>query len=357
MKKIGLFFCTILISVSLSLGGSYYLYKNNNDINNEATIKTTKIVEENDLTSAIKEVYDSVVIIESYNNDQLVGTGTGFVYKKDENYGYILTNHHVISKSETIKIVDNYNNKIEAELLGIDDYSDIAVLSIKKEYVIQVAKIGSSTDLALGNTLFTVGSPLGVNYQGSVTKGILSGKNRTVSVGTSDNQYIMEVLQTDAAINPGNSGGPLVNINGEVIGINSMKLIEDKIEGMGFAIPIEIAMTSVDFLEKGEKVERPVIGIEVIDVNNKYSLYLNKITIEDDVKEGLVIISVKDDYPAKKSGLEKGDIISKINGNSVKDMAEFRHVLYKSKIGDKITISYYRNGKLKEAELNLDKTI
>ena len=237
----------------------------------EKTIRTVSLSEKDTLKESIDKVYDSVVYIESLKNGNTIGSGSGFVYKKDDNSGYILTNYHVIDGCDEVYITNIKGETVEAKILGADEYTDIAVLKIDEEDVLQVAEFGSSEETNLGDTVFTVGSPLGKDYMGSVTKGIISGKNRVVTVSSStNNQYVMEVLQVDAALNPGNSGGPLVNINGEVIGINSMKLVESKIEGMGFAIPIELVKSISEKLEKGEKIERPLLGVSMLDIDNQY---------------------------------------------------------------------------------------
>src|SRR5574344_1050995 len=170
----------------------------------------------------VKKVYDSVVVVETYVNDQLYATGTGFVFKEDDNYGYILTNNHVISNGTTIKVIFTDNTEVEVSVVGSDSYSDIAVLKVNKENVLGIATIGSSTSMNVGDTTFAVGAPVDAStYSWTVTRGILSGKDRVVEVSSSNSTYVMSVLQTDAAINSGNSGGPLCNANGEVIGITN----------------------------------------------------------------------------------------------------------------------------------------
>ena len=254
----------------------------------EKTIRTVSLSEKDTLKESIDKVYDSVVYIESLKNGNTIGSGSGFVYKKDDNSGYILTNYHVIDGCDEVYITNIKGETVEAKILGADEYTDIAVLKIDEEDVLQVAEFGSSEETNLGDTVFTVGSPLGKDYMGSVTKGIISGKDRVVTVSSStNNQYVMEVLQVDAALNPGNSGGPLVNINGEVIGINSMKLVESKIEGMGFAIPIELVKSISEKLEKGEKIERPLLGVSMLDIDNQYLLYKNGITIDSSIENGV----------------------------------------------------------------------
>lgn len=324
----------------------------------EKTISEVEITEADTIKSGVDKVYDAVVVIESYKGNQLSGTGTGFVYKKDDKHGYIITNNHVISGAGGIKVVNMNNESVEATVLGSDEYEDIAVLSVDVKSVLAVAEIGSSEKASIGDTVFTVGSPVGSEYMGTVTKGILSGKDRTVDVNLDNgSEYIMQVLQTDAAINPGNSGGPICNINGEVIGVNSLKLVQDTIEGMGFAIPIELVMTSVDRLEKGESIVRPILGIETLDADNTYALYRNNILLDDDIDSGVVIVNVQDDTPANKAGLTKGDVILEIEGTKVKDGAHLKYILYKYTVGDTIKLKYYRNKKIEDVSIKLNKAV
>ena len=167
----------------------------------------------------------------------------------------------------------------------------------------------------------------------------------------------MEVLQVDAALNPGNSGGPLVNINGEVIGINSMKLVESKIEGMGFAIPIELVKSISEKLEKGEKIERPLLGVSMLDIDNQYLLYKNGITIDSSIENGVVVVEVVKNSPAGKASLKKGDVLLAINDDEVTNIAYFRAILYKYSVGDTITIKYLRDNKVREVKVKLDVTL
>ena len=165
----------------------------------------------------------------------------------------------------------------------------------------------------------------------------------------------MRVLQIDAAINPGNSGGPLVNIKGEVIGINSLKLVEDRIEGMGFAIPIEYAMSFVDDLEKGKELERPFIGITMLNATDTYRLYQNGIRLSNDIEEGVVIVNISEGSGADKAGLQRGDVITSINGNKVSNVAYLKYELYKSKVGDTVEIKVLREEKEKTFKVILTK--
>lgn len=353
--------CIVSSVVAFFVGviGTYLVVVNFNPTT-ENVIKNIKSVEvvDNSIADAVEKAYDAVVVIEAYNNDTLKSTGTGFVYKKTGGKGYIMTNNHVVDGANNVKIIYSNGTTTTADILGKETYSDIAVLTVKDDTVLSVVSLGDSTKMRLGDTVFTIGSPLGSEYSGTVTRGILSNKDRLVAVSLtsgSTSDWIMKVLQTDAAINPGNSGGPLLNINGEVIGINSLKLVENEIEGMGFAIPIEDAIYYAEILEKGEKISRPYMGIGMLDISNPYSLRYYGINIDSSVTSGVVITEVEKNSPAYKAGLQKGDVIYQINDEDVNSIAEFRYVLYKSRPGDMITLKYYRGADKKSVNVKLVK--
>lgn len=317
-------------------------------ITEEKTINETKL-SETAIEDAIENVYDSVVTVESYRNNQNIGSGSGFIYKSDSDKGYILTNHHVISGADKVEVILTNNEVVEVKLLGSDEYTDIAVLSIDKDKITKVAKLGDSDNINLGSTVITVGSPMGSEYSGSITRGIISGKDRMIET---DN-IIAKVIQTDAAINPGNSGGPLVNLAGEVIGITSMKLATEEIEGMGFAIPINDVKNYVTYLEKGEEIQRPSIGISVIDLSDRYSLYRYGISLNSDVTKGVVISDLQSGKSAEKAGLKKGDIITKFDDNEITGISSLRYYLYQHKTGDTIKVTYIRNVKTETLDMKL----
>ncbi len=318
-------------------------------ITEKKTINETKL-SETAIEDAINVVYDSVVTVESYKNNQNIGSGTGFIYKKDSEKGYILTNHHVIDGADRVDVILTSNEIIEAKIAGSDLYTDLAVLSVDSDKVNKVANLGNSDDIKLGSTVLTIGSPMGSDYSGSITKGIISGKDRNIET----DDIITKVLQTDAAINPGNSGGPLVNLAGEVIGITSMKLAQEEIEGMGFAIPINEAKTYVKYLEKGEEISRPSMGVSLIDINNRYALYMYDIRVPSQVDYGVIIADIEKNSSADKSGLQKGDIITKFDENDITSVSKLRYYLYQYKIGDKIKVTYIRDGKTKETTMTLE---
>lgn len=320
-------------------------------------VKTTTLEETSDLKSAINNVYDSVVYIEVSTSRGATASGSGFVFKKEDEDGYILTNYHVIENGEKYVITFNDGTEEEATLINGDEYYDIAVLKISSKNIKQVATLGDSSILELGDTVFTIGAPLGKEYIGSITKGIVSGVSRKVSVRLSSGDYLMEVFQTDASINNGNSGGAICNIKGEVIGITSSKLIGSGVEGMGFAIPINVVKELIDGMMNGDKFERPYIGVQLVDLTNTFALqYYYNIRISSDVEFGAVLSYVEDKMPAQKAGLKVGDVIIELDGEKVDDVSHFKYLLYKHKVGDKVKIKYYRNNKFEEATLELTET-
>jgi len=356
MSKNNKYYKEILTSIFFFILGALFILIIHNLIPLNGQSQSPQIYEKASLSKSVEKIYDAVVVVESFADSNLEGTGTGFIYKKDKKNAYILTNEHVLSSSNETKVILSNDEEIDAEVLGKDEYLDLAVLRIDKKYASLVATTGSSENLKLGDTVFTVGSPLGVNYRGSVTSGVLSGKDRmvSISVASEENDWVMQVLQIDASINPGNSGGPLLNVNGEVIGICSMKLVDDNIEGMGFAIPIEFALSHVNTLENGEKIKWPVLGIGMINAVDRAKLARYNLSIPDDVKEGVVIQSIKDGSASKNANLKKGDIIIKINKVSIKDIAHLKYELYKYQSKDKIEITYIRNQKEKSIKVTLD---
>ena len=358
MKNKIIYICSVIISLFVGISGTllviYYIPSNDDG---QKVVQEVTITESDTIAPAVNKVYDSVVTVLNYGN-QLQATGTGFVYKTDDKYCYILTNNHVISGSKKIEVTNTENVTVEATLLGSDEYADLAVLRVDKSFVIQVATLGSSTDSEIGDTVFAVGTPVDVKYAGSVTKGIISGKNRMVNVTLDDGgAFMMEVIQTNTAINPGNSGGPLVNINGKVIGINTLKLVEDEIEGMGFAIPIEMATSVLDRLENGEEIERPLLGVSMVDANNDYALFSYKIYLDKDYEKGVVVVDVEKDSPAGEAGLKKDDVILKINDVEIEDSTHLKYILYKYSVGDTIKLEYERDGKTNIVEVKLNKAI
>ncbi len=318
----------------------------------------TVIIENGSLSASVEKAYDGTVMVKTYTNNKNNGSGSGFIYKVDDKYAYIMTNNHVVENGKKWTIVTTSDDEIEGTVLGKDEYLDLAVIKVEKKDYMTKVNIGDSSKVKLGDTVFTIGSPVGYEYFGTVTNGIVSGINRLVEVSVKNNSsgdWVMEVIQTNAAVNPGNSGGPLFNANGEVIGVISMKLVENSIEGMGFAIPIDYAMSHVEKLEKGEKIDRPLLGISMLNVTESFALWQSRITLPEDVEKGVVVVDISSNSGASKSSLQKGDVIVKINNAEVKNAAYLKYLLYKYNPGDTVKITYNRDGKLYTTDIKLTK--
>ena len=311
-------------------------------------------VNENGIADAVEKVYDAVVVVETYRRNMLVATGTGVIFKQDNNKYYVITNYHVIEDGTAVKIVLTDGNTYEVDIDGGDIYSDIAVLSFDSKEDYTVAEIGSSTDARVGDTAFAVGAPLDADtYSWTVTRGIISGKDRMIEVSTtSSNDYIMKVLQTDAAINSGNSGGPLCNSNGEVIGITNMKLVSDGVEGMGFAIPIEDAIDFANKIINGEDITRPKLGLSMVSLSGAAIYGVN---VPDNVEYGVAVLSVNSGSSADVAGLERGDIIIEFDNVQIESVAQLKYELYRHNVGDVVTVKINRNGSIKDLQMTLTK--
>ena len=324
------------------------------DVNSNVTRTEKEVtVVDNGIADAVEKIYDSVVVVKTYVRNQMYATGTGFVYKKSDDKYYLLTNYHVIKDSDRVSVVFTDGREVNVFVEGGDKYSDIAVLSYQTSDYIQVSSIGSSVDMRVGDTVFAIGAPLDSSvYSWSVTRGVLSGKDREVEVSVSNNNtndWIMQVLQTDAAINSGNSGGPLCDSNGEVIGITNMKLVTDGVEGMGFAIPIEDATTYADRIINKEDLSRPYLGVSMIDAS--VEAYARQYGINP--TDGVLVGAVEPGSPASNAGLREGDVVKKMGDTTISNVASLRYELYKYKSGDVVSITYVRSGMTYTTSLTL----
>ncbi len=354
MRKVLIYLITIMLSICAGFAMFYILlhYYPNTVIKTVTKQEKTVTVTDTGLSAGIENVYNSVVVIENYQKNSLSGIGSGFIY---DSKGYIMTNHHVVEKASSIKVVLMDGETIDATIVGSDPYADIAVVKIDSKYAKHIAKLGSSEETKVGDTVFTIGSPVSAEYSGTVTRGILSGKDRMVEVSVNSNSsdWVMNVMQTDAAINPGNSGGPLCNVNGDVIGINSMKLVQSQIEGIGFAIPIEDAIKYANTIVSGEKIKRAYLGISMGDISSTYSLMRRGIYLDSSITSGVVVFDVESDGPAYECGLEMGDVIVKIGEYDVSNVARLRYYLFKYNPGDTIKIKIIRGTETKTFDITL----
>ena len=380
-KKWGQLLLIILISFFSGVLGSFTTLqisqKQNTNPTNTTTVSKTAVKNENSTTQAVDKVKDAVVSVITYsansqnslfgsaetdtdtNTEQVSSEGSGVIYKKEGNFAYLVTNTHVISGAKKVDIRLADGTKVPGEIVGSDTYSDIAVVKIAADKVTTVAEFGDSDQLTVGETAIAIGSPLGSEYANTVTQGIVSSLNRNVSLKSEDGQAIStKAIQTDTAINPGNSGGPLINIQGQVIGITSSKIATNggtSVEGLGFAIPSNDAINIINQLEKNGKVTRPALGIQMVNLSNLSSSDLQRLNIPSSVTAGVVVRSVITSMPAN-GHLQQYDVITKVDDKAISSTTELQSALYSHSIGDSMTITYYRNGKEETTTIKLDKS-
>ena len=345
--------------------------------NTTNTVTQTSYKNENATTQAVNKVKDAVVSVITYSanrqnsvfgNDetdtdtdsqQVASEGSGVIYKKNGKDAYLVTNTHVIKGASKVDIRLADGTKVPGEIVGSDTFSDIAVVKISSEKVTTVAEFGDSSKLTVGETAIAIGSPLGSEYANTVTQGIVSSLDRNVSLKSEDGQAIStKAIQTDTAINSGNSGGPLINIQGQVIGITSSKIASNggtSVEGLGFAIPSNDAIHIIEQLEKNGKVTRPALGIQMVNLSNLNASDLQKLNIPGNVTSGVVVRSVQTNMPAN-GHLQKYDIITKVDDNAISSTTDLQSALYSHSIGDSMTVTYYRNGKEEKTTIKLDKS-
>lgn len=306
-----------------------------------------------EVTQAIDETSPAVVgisnIQDSSQGAQKAGTGSGVIYKKDGDKAFVATNHHVIEKASELEVILSDGTKVKADLKGSDPLTDLAVLQIDSEHVQKVAELGNASDVEVGQTAIAIGNPLGMEFAGSATKGIVSGLDRNIPVdinGDKQPDWQTEVIQTDAAINPGNSGGALINLQGEVIGINSMKIAQAQVEGIGFSIPMDVAKPVIKDLENNGKVERPYMGVSLQDLTQIPNPVLQReLDLPGDVTNGVLVQGVEQGSPADKAGLKQYDVITAIDGKEIDSLITLRQYLYnQAQDGDTAELEVYRDG-------------
>ncbi|MEY8445644.1 S1C family serine protease [Enterococcus ratti] len=354
----------------------------NQNSSGETVVENVKVNVNSDITKAVDKVQDAVVSVinlqrpnqssgigrlfgQQENSDdnslEASSEGSGVIYKKSGNTAYIVTNNHVVEGQQGLEVLLKDGTKVKAELVGTDAYSDLAVLKINADKVTKVASFGDSNALKVGEPAIAIGSPLGSEYANSVTSGIISSLNRQVTSTNESNETVnINAIQTDAAINPGNSGGPLVNIEGQVIGINSSKIASTSstsgvsVEGMGFAIPSNDVVNIINQLEKNGKVTRPALGITMVDLSAVSTQQQEQILkIPSSVTSGVIITNVQPATPAEKAGLKQYDVITKVNDTDVSSGVELQSALYQKKVGDSVKITYYRGTQKKTATIQL----
>lgn len=360
----GRLFFILLIGILIGVIIMFFIYQNLLD-KTSSNIKTNynesvHVDVTTEITEIVKEVTPTVVGVtnkqetEDFLNEGRIqgneaGTGSGVIYKQNKTEAFIVTNHHVIQNADLLEVVLSNEETLEAELLGSDLFMDLAVLKVEANEIEEGVKIGTSENINVGEPVLAIGNPLGHMFAGSVTQGIISGKLRTIPQDFNQDGYPdwqAEVLQTDAAINPGNSGGALINIKGELIGINSMKISQTVAEGIGFAIPIDAALPVIKELEEKGQVTRPYLGVELYSLNEMpKGEWESSLKLPKDITSGVYIWSVEPGSPADKAGLERLDVITELDGKKIENIIDLRKILYEEKkVDDEIKITAYRKG-------------
>ena len=364
-----------------------------NNVSSSSTKTTTSKVSysnTNDTTKAVEKVREAVVSVINYQSNSssndlymqmfggnldnntnngsdsdlsIASEGSGVVYKKDGNSAYVVTNNHVVDGASQIEIMLSDGTKVVGELVGTDTYSDIAVVKIASDKVTTVAEFADSDKVTVGETAIAIGSPLGTDYANSVTQGIVSSLSRKVTMTNDEGDTIStNAIQTDAAINPGNSGGALINIEGQVIGINSSKISStsdsgsgNSVEGMGFAIPANDVVKIINQLEANGKVIRPALGITMANLSDLSTTTISRLNIPTSVTSGIVVASVQSGMPAEGT-LKKYDVITAIDDKDVSSTTDLQSVLYGHSTGDSIKVPFYRGTDKKTETIKLTKT-
>lgn len=318
------------------------------------------------ITEIVEEVAPSVIGVRNFQNvesdvfgdEDFESIGSGVIYKKKGEYAYAVTNHHVIENADQIEVVLNDDTRLEAEIVGSDLYSDLAVLKMDGQNIKKVIEFGKSAQVKVGEPAIAIGNPLDLVLSGTVTQGVISGKERVIPQDFNQDgmaDWQTEVIQTDAAINPGNSGGALINVSGQLIGINSMKINQAAVEGLGFAIPIDTAIPIMDELEENGEIIRPYLGIEAYSLE-ELSLYewTDRLDLPEDVEHGVYIRSVESFSPADEAGLERFDVITSIDKKEIHDVLDLRQVIFDEKnVGDSVEFVYYRGKEEHEVVIEL----
>ena len=334
------------------------------DITNRSKDAVVSIVNKQD-------VYEQATLLEHYYRQQelpspsdelqVVGEGSGVIYKIEGDSAYIVTNNHVIEDAKKVEVIMADGTTVDGELVGADAATDLAVIRIESKYAKTTLTFADSNKLQVGSLAIAMGSPLGIEFSNSVTQGIVSGINRIEGVDIDQDgrdDWEVQLIQTDAAINPGNSGGALINKNGELIGINSSKFEEIGVEGMGFAIPSNDVQTIIAQLEKDGQVTRPVLGVKTMDVGVLSSRSrLDILKLPENVLTGVAVAEVVPESVAEKFGIQVYDVITKVDDTDIESVSDLLNVLYNHKIGDEVSVTVLREGKEVQVKAVLEASV
>lgn len=359
----------VLLLVPKLIEFGLYTSDDNDDTSSGESEKNTvsqgvSVDVQSEITDAVSKVSDAVVGVINLQRTNFwegqvseAGAGSGVIYKKAGNSAFIVTNHHVVRDASGIEVTLSDGERLEANLVGADPLMDLAVLEVDAKKIKKVAEFGTSSSLKPGEPAIAIGNPLGF-LEGTVTAGIISNIERTIPIDTDGDgvpDWNAEVIQTDASINPGNSGGALINIAGQVIGINSSKIAQSAVEGIGFAIPIDAAKPIIEQLEKYGEVKRAFLGVSLQDLTEIPAYHVQEtLKLPKDIEAGTVVMEVVPGSPAQRAGIQELDVITELDGVKIANVLELRKHLYnKKKVGDNMKITFYRGGKKHEKTVKL----
>ncbi|WP_037288026.1 S1C family serine protease [Saccharibacillus sacchari] len=324
-----------------------------------------------DVPAVVERVGDAVVGITNIQSRQQnglfgipqstedvpAGTGSGVIYKKEGDLAYIVTNNHVVAGANQLEITLADGTNVQGKLVGTDIWTDLAVVTMEASAADTVIEFGDSSALKAGQPVIAIGNPLGLEFAGSVTTGVISGLERIVPVDVNGDQqpdFQSEAIQTDAAINPGNSGGALLDATGKLIGINSMKISTETVEGIGLAIPIDYAIPIIEQLEANGEVHRATMGATLADLASIRSAYRAELGLPQNLESGVIVDRVLDNSAASRGGLRSLDVITAADGQPIESTQQLRQYLFTEKqVGDDLRLTIYRDGSETELTLSL----
>nr|WP_090855815.1 trypsin-like peptidase domain-containing protein [Paraliobacillus sp. PM-2] len=338
----------------------------NTDDTISSIVKPMSVDISTQITEIVEKVAPTVVGIENIQSASIfsegagreAGTGSGVIYKIQDDKVFVVTNYHVVDGADQIEVILSDDSRLPAKLRGSDLFMDLAVLEMDRGSIEHVATLGDSDHVKVGEPAIAIGNPLGLDLSGSVTQGIISGKRRAIPQdfnGDGRADWQAEVIQTDAAINPGNSGGALINMDGQLIGINSMKIAQSSVEGIGFSIPINDAIPVIKELEKNGRMSRAFLGVEAYSLEDIAQVeWSRSLKLPSDVTSGIYLQSIEARSPASEAGLTTYDVITALDGEPIRNIIDLRKHLYQKKEpGDNMVVTFYRNGNKQEVTVKL----
>lgn len=345
-RKKGIFILGIVVGILTMV----FLTGLRRAINGPKDVSVLKLID-----GSVEMASPSVVGIVNLKEEKERSTGSGVIYKLTNDTAYIVTNYHVIKGADAVEVAFKDEGRVKAEIIGEDILTDLAVVKIPRGEIARALPFAKEHTLTTGDIVLAIGNPLGLDLYGSITMGIVSSHERLVPVDVDkngENDFIATVIQTDAAINPGNSGGALVNLEGELVGINSMKVAGTQIEGIGFSIPVHVVRKVIYDLETHQKVIRPYLGLHIKSIS-KISEEDKKTYGLEAIEEGVYVNDVVLDSSSSLAGLEVNDVITHVEGEKVKDVTDFRYKLYRYKVGDEIALTILRQNESFDVTVNL----